>query len=199
MKMLKNEDGFGLAMTMVFAVIALALTGGLLFVVMQESKLSGSTKRYSSAMEAARGGVSIAKDFIISGKITPSYAGMVMQNANCTNARISNATYDPDNTYLWGACDSYTDYNGVICTNVNPNYYATSADPKVCPDFILPPYSAANPLGLGDYTVYIKLADNKLIVTANTYSLITISVYVENPTLIKESVSMMFLYLLRIS
>ncbi|MBV6342116.1 hypothetical protein [Candidatus Magnetobacterium casense] len=183
MKILKNEAGFGLVLTMMFALLALALTGALMFVVMQESKLSGSVKRYASTMEAARGGVAIAKDFIVTGKTSPAYG--TVQYATCTADRVARSTYDPDNTYQWTSCNAYTDYNSNVCTTAN----ATSADPKVCPDFIST---------LGDYTVYTKFADNKQIITGNTYNVITISVYAENPALLRESVNMLFLYLLRI-
>ncbi|KJU86990.1 conserved hypothetical protein, secreted [Candidatus Magnetobacterium bavaricum] len=183
MNLLKKEDGFGLVLTMMFALLALALTGALMFFVMQESKLSGSVKRYASTMDAARGAVAIAKDFVVTGKTTPAFGNM--QNSACTTDRVAKSTYDPDNTYQWATCDSYTDYNSNTCTVTN----ATSADPKVCPDFIST---------LGDYTVYTKFADNKQIITSNTYNVVTISIYAENPALLRESVSMIFLYLIRI-
>ncbi|MBF0317475.1 MAG: hypothetical protein HQL04_04810 [Nitrospirae bacterium] len=183
MSILKKQDGFGLVLTMMFALIALALTGALMFVVMQESKMSGSVKRYASTMEAARGAVAIAKDYIVTGKTTPAFGNV--QYATCTNDRVSRSTYDPDNTYQWTVCDGYTDYNSNTCTVAN----ATSANPKICPDFIST---------LGDYTVYTKFADNKQVITGSTYNLITISIYAENPALLRESVSMIFLYLLKI-
>ncbi|MBF0342917.1 MAG: hypothetical protein HQL06_01675 [Nitrospirae bacterium] len=177
--MIKKNDGFALVLTMLFALLALTLTGALMFIVLQGSKISGSSKRYSSIMDAARGAVAIAKSFIVSGNTTPAFG--TVQNVACTTAKISQTTYDPDNTYQWSTCDSYTDYNSNVCTVLN----ATSADPKVCPDFIS---------DLGEYRVYTKLADAKYIITNHTYNLTTVSIYAENPTLLRESVQMIFLF-----
>lgn len=89
---MKNEKGFALVITMLFAMIALALTGALLYMVTQSTLMTGIGQRYATALDASKGASEITYIFIrdypeISNPTTGS-----LLNQNCTYEKIQNET-----------------------------------------------------------------------------------------------------------
>ena len=63
----KNEKGVTLLIVLVFSAVALIISAGLIYMVMQSTRMAGSTKRYKSVYEAAAGGVAVACEVINAG------------------------------------------------------------------------------------------------------------------------------------
>lgn len=65
MKTLNNEDGIALVTALLFTLISLGMVMALLFMVLQQTKLSGAHKRYKNSLEASHGGLQlITKELI---------------------------------------------------------------------------------------------------------------------------------------
>ncbi|MBF0320378.1 MAG: hypothetical protein HQL01_11315 [Nitrospirae bacterium] len=139
---IKGEQGFALVITMLFAVVALALTGGLLFMTVQGTKVSGVEQRYATTLEASRGASDIAQDFLSNGKSTPDYG--TVSSSTCLSRKMLSETFDDTSTYLWG-----TDCSAAGCSTQALN---TSPDASVCPDIVS---------AMGLYTVYTKIVNTR--------------------------------------
>ena len=69
--MKNNEKGIALVVTLILGVIALAFIGALLYFLTSGTKISGTEKRYYTALEAAKGGADlIIADILEDGDIT---------------------------------------------------------------------------------------------------------------------------------
>ncbi len=59
MKILNNEKGIALVTALLLTLISLGMVMALLYMVLQQTKMSGAHKRYKSSLEAAHGGVQL--------------------------------------------------------------------------------------------------------------------------------------------
>ncbi|MBI3606801.1 MAG: hypothetical protein HY207_02415 [Nitrospirae bacterium] len=59
-----SERGIALVLALLMSLMIMALAASVLYVVSQSTRLSGATKRYATATEAADGAVQVAKDAI---------------------------------------------------------------------------------------------------------------------------------------
>ncbi|MBF0319842.1 MAG: hypothetical protein HQL01_08595 [Nitrospirae bacterium] len=189
MAIVSNERGFALVLTMLFAMIALALTGALLYIVTQGTKISGIEKRYATALEAARGAGAVMKNYLDGMKANPDFG--TIQNSTCLTQKNTLTACDPDNVYQWTSC-SYTDYAGNACSGTSATVctantsLVTSSNPKVCPDVIST---------LGDYKAYTKVIDSRSVkISGQIYNFYTVMTYSENPNIASESSQQTFLY-----
>jgi hypothetical protein len=101
---LASQKGIALVMALIMSLAIMAMAGGVLFFVTQSTLLSGAGKRYSTASEAADGGVNFMKDMInktMRGDVQPSDSAtwdMVDATPAClTDAILSNTTWNVGN------------------------------------------------------------------------------------------------------
>ena len=59
MKILRNNEGMALVMVLILSVICLAMTSGILYFITESTRMSGSHKRYETAIQAANGGSAV--------------------------------------------------------------------------------------------------------------------------------------------
>lgn len=67
MRRRNGESGIALVVVMVLAAVALAITGGLMYMLARSGYLSGMQKQYKTALEAGVGGADVAFQVIASG------------------------------------------------------------------------------------------------------------------------------------
>jgi len=139
MRISKNEKGVTLLIVLVLTAVALMISAGLLYMVLQSTKMSGSTKRYKTVFEAANGGVDVACEIINAGA-NPLIPGVTISAPNGwarlidpavgkLNTQAVNWTYDrsitidtvningpagPDAMFTLGANNQYQVYIKII-------------------------------------------------------------------------------------
>ncbi len=129
MSLRRNESGIAVVVVLIFMMVALALTGGMLYMLARGGYMSGMEKRYKTALEAGMGGADVTLQ-LIGGRGTLSMPA----NNLVVNATI--ATKLDNNTASWGA--------GVDnSAGIDPDNAAT--------------YDAR--FDLGNYRVYTKIVD----------------------------------------
>ncbi len=64
MKWLRNEDGVALMMTLMISLIALSVMASLMYIMVSGTRISGLNKRFTSALEAGRGGQAVVLEYI---------------------------------------------------------------------------------------------------------------------------------------
>lgn len=98
-----DERGVALIMVMVISVISLAIMGALVHMLITGTRLSGSMKRYKTAVEAGVGGADIVYA-MLEARGDPGIPGINLlmnpSGSGCSTAKIINATTS------WGGCDS---------------------------------------------------------------------------------------------
>ncbi len=67
--MQNNEKGMALITTLVLGLIALVFIGALLYILTTGTRISGTEKRYSTALEAAKGGAQFVINEILMGDL----------------------------------------------------------------------------------------------------------------------------------
>lgn len=159
--MKSNDKGFALVITMLFALIGLALSGALLFMVIEATKMSGIAQRYSTALDAGKGAADVVMNLMMKytpitlttpdfGTVQSSPVGSA-PNANCLNDKITNPTFDTDGvTWKWTNCSA---------TCASPCAY-TSTDATVNPDIIT---NYTDVYGNPTFTVYTKIIDTEIV------------------------------------
>lgn len=130
MNRLRNEKGIALAAVMVLAMVALALTASLMYMLARGGFLSGMQKQYKTALEAGVGGAGVTFRVIAAGGNTGAIS--LANPATGTNlvTKLQNRTAD------WGVAVDNT-------MTINPSNVAT--------------YDLAH--DLGNYRVYSKIVD----------------------------------------
>ena len=91
--MKNNEKGIALITTLVLGLAALAFIGALLYFLTSGTKISGTEKRYYTALEAAKGGAKLIMANLLDSS-TP---------LTC-NGSVCNPCPDPDNATNINAC-----------------------------------------------------------------------------------------------
>jgi hypothetical protein len=175
---MKNEKGFALVLTMLFAVMALTFTGALMFMTIQGTKVTGLSQRYATALDACKGSADITMNLVVqynSGtpKTTPDYG--TVQSAACLTDKLSKATLnDTTGAYQWLNCPG-------------TQAVVTSADAKTSPDVIA---------DLGAYRSYTKIIDVKYTddTTGTKFMYYTVEVWTEKITNPAENSQISFLY-----
>ncbi|WP_022670304.1 pilus assembly PilX N-terminal domain-containing protein [Hippea alviniae] len=138
--MIKNKKGIALIVTLVLAAISVILIGVLMNLVITGTKISGVFKQYTSALEAAKGGM---EDFISSMGTFVYYKGLSTDNES-----ICKIQQDTDN---WGeSCKSYMKAKGY--TEAELSSHSSVEDIIDYPDMVK---------DFGNYKVYVKLIDAK--------------------------------------
>ncbi|MBF0464376.1 MAG: hypothetical protein HQK88_08270 [Nitrospirae bacterium] len=161
---MKTEKGFALVLTMLFAVMALAFTGALMFMTIQGTKVSGLTQRYATALDAGKGQSDVMMNLALN---TPSKTAPDSGNPqmpNCLAAKLAYATIGNSvgDTAVGGysnawstSCVAFTrtgDCVGVTTTCSGAKDNVTGTNAKDCPDVVAQ---------LGDYCTYSKIIDVK--------------------------------------
>jgi hypothetical protein len=101
-----NNKGFALVITMLFAMIALALTGALLYMVTQSTLMTGIGQRYATALDASKGSMEITFVFIRDYPDTMTPAAGTLPNAPCAYEKIQHETSKWVSSTLCTAIDS---------------------------------------------------------------------------------------------
>ncbi|KKM61676.1 hypothetical protein LCGC14_1529360 [marine sediment metagenome] len=60
----KNQDGVALMMTLMVSAIALAVMASLMYIMVSGTRISGLNKRFTTALEAGRGGQAVVLEYI---------------------------------------------------------------------------------------------------------------------------------------
>ncbi len=126
-----GESGIALVVVMLLAAVALAISGGLMYMLARAGYISGMQKQYKTALEAGVGGTDVAFQVIASGgTLTASTIGLTYTNSANLATKLTTATS------AWGAG---LDNAMTIDPAVNTSYDVT--------------------FDLGNYRVYSKIVD----------------------------------------
>ncbi len=130
---IKNEKGIALVTALILALVSMAIATATIYMVLQSTSLSGTEKRYTSALAAAKGAARTATKVIAFKGVDPT-GKVTVNNLNCFEDKLENRKRDENNTDQWVSCSADEE----------------NSDPTVSPDMVL---------SLGDYTVYLKIID----------------------------------------
>ena len=138
--MIKNKNGIALVTTLVLAAVSMLLVGVLLNLVLKGTKISGAFKQYTSALEAAKGGV---EDFVVSMKTFVYYKGLPTDNKSICKIQQDTANWKE-------SCKNYMEAKGY--TEAELSSHSSVEDIINYPDMVK---------DFGNYKVYVKLVDTK--------------------------------------
>jgi len=142
---IKNDKGIALIVAIVFAFIILALGSMALYISMQSTKISGSLKRYRSAVEAAEGAFGETRKILgyIKTNSTVSFPSNLLDNKTaCLHYKLNTQTSNWTDSGLSGnQCRAATT---TLAENVNTNDIKNYYDLK---------YS------VGTYIVYVEIVN----------------------------------------
>lgn len=109
MKIVRNEKGIALAMVLVVSVVVVAVMAGLLYMIISGTQISGIQKRYTTALEAGKGGADIAYDIIGArsfGTVETLDIDFDQQISDaCLTAKLNRSTSAAN----WASCGGYSD------------------------------------------------------------------------------------------
>lgn len=149
MRYLGNEKGMALVMSLVLAVVTLAFSAALIFMITQGTRMSGLEKIYASALDAGKGGVEVITQAIDDGGDI-DISGLTIPNTLCLNEKLYKKTAywnldldDPAHPPL-GDENTYCKISGP----------AMSEDASVAPDMELTIGSGQN-----TYRIYLKITE----------------------------------------
>jgi hypothetical protein len=134
---IRSEKGIALVMVLILSAVALAIMAGLVYMITAGTQISGSQKRYRTALEAGIGGTDITYQVLAArGNPTiPDINFLINPNiGGCLDTKLNMPTS------AWGGCNS--------SMAINPAIDNTSYDMT----FTLPGANAT-------YTVYSKIVD----------------------------------------
>jgi hypothetical protein len=101
--LLSNERGVALLMTLVLSAITLGITAGVLYMVTGGTQMSGTQKRYKTALEAGLGGTSVMFEVIRAGGTDPGLGLDYIDTSACLNEKLDDTTSSAN----WGSCTDY--------------------------------------------------------------------------------------------
>lgn len=100
LQLLRNESGIAFAMVLVLSVILLAIMTGLIYMITTSTQISGTQKRYKTALEAAKGGSDVAFQFIATRGDTSTLLGYlssispsITTSGSCTGTNKAGGSY----------------------------------------------------------------------------------------------------------
>jgi hypothetical protein len=170
--LLSNERGIALVMTLVLSAITLGITAGVLYMVTGGTQMSGTQKRYKTALEAGLGGTSVMFEVIRAGGSDPGLGlnNWYLNPSTCMTEKLDETT----STANWGSCNSdATHYDKATSLTIDTG----EPDPPLTYDVR---FDLGDPLDPPNvYTVYSKISDT---VKGNTGGIqgLTISGVVDN-------------------
>ncbi|MCI4627238.1 MAG: hypothetical protein L3V56_14935 [Candidatus Magnetoovum sp. WYHC-5] len=149
-----NDKGFALVITLLFAMIGLALSGALLYLTVQTTKIGGIGQRYATALDAAKAAGEVALAFIDNYDSTagtvPDYYDPTYYDTNCIKDKLTTSTLDTaGGNFLW-----------TQCTAGSQNDY-TSMTASTMPDIVF---------DLGEYRAFTKVVDTKVVGSTYYYT-----------------------------
>jgi len=144
MRYARNEEGMALVMSLILAVITLAFSAALIYMVTQGTRMSGLEKRYATALDAAKGGVEVILGAINDGGYVAD-SNITVENFDCLNEKLNKKTE------YWNK-DYTTDPPGDLAYCTLPN--ATWTNAKEEPDIT---FSLGS--GKDQYNLYLKIID----------------------------------------
>ena len=104
MKKAGNNKGIALITVMILSIIGLGLIVSMMNMIHIGTKISGAERRYTTALEAAKGGSEIIINMIQSGSYSPeNIAGATAQSGTCIQTKMTNETSH------WGSCSFTSD------------------------------------------------------------------------------------------
>ncbi len=163
---LGNESGMTLVIVIVLAAAALIVMAGLIYMVTSGTELTGTARRYSTALEAAVGGVDATAGLINLNSATNfslQNAGInggapisSIANATCVNTKLT----QPTANWTANGCPANTSTSWIIDPTNSKTYDMT--------------------VTLGNYTVYSKIVDTIQGNTAQAQGLVQTGVVQAN-------------------
>jgi hypothetical protein len=128
MRILNNRKGVTLLIVLVLSAVALVISAGLLYMITTGTKMSGSTKRYRTACEAAHAGVDVMTQFVntrgdasaanlLIGTGGP-FSGLSFVYADGTGVRLKTKVANPSSSASWAGYDTQTRIDTI---NLTPN------------------------------------------------------------------------------
>ena len=151
MKLIKNEKGMALMMTMMVSAIALSVMATLMYMLTLGAQVSGGGKRFASALEAGKGCMQVVSEYIGSrGELDAALETAIEFQLSssftntCMLSKLNKGTYyedlgDRNDEAHWDeTCDSELDID---------------AEDSATYDFTVT---------LGDYTCYAKIVDSTM-------------------------------------
>ncbi|MBF0568112.1 hypothetical protein [Candidatus Magnetominusculus dajiuhuensis] len=163
-----DERGFILVITMVLAMVALALSGAMLFMATIGTKIAGGYQRYTSTISAARGASDVAMSLLKNSmsSTTPDYGTVSTTYPSCLATKLNTATClsapATGTQCVGGSGTTYYQWGGTCDTYAN----ATSTNAAVDPD-VTTTYNDAR-TNSPAYTVYTKIINTQAIIGAVT-------------------------------
>ncbi len=174
-KPLKEEKGIALVTTLMYMVLAFALVMTLMLLVTQGTRLSGVEQRYTTSLEAAKGGT----DFLIN---------MIRNNVYAAPNNIITSAATPSGSCLQTKMTDVTP-NWTLDPNCGAN--ASTLSPTDNPDITM---------ALAGNQVWIKIVDTRMTPEDTTatppipaYAFYTVNVRAQDPAR-NEHVEISFLY-----
>ena len=145
MRIIRNEKGIALAMVLVLSVVIVAVMAGLLYMIISGTQISGTQKRYLTALEAGKGGADIAYDIIGArsfGAVETLDIDFDQQISDaCLTVKLNKSTSGTN----WASCSGYSYTTSMSIDKNNPSTY----------DFSF----ALGTTPFPTYTVYAKIAN----------------------------------------
>ena len=152
MKILRNEKGIALVMTMVIALIGLGVVSVLLFLVIQGTSMSGYHRFFRTADEAAVGGADVAAEFIRDrGFAVPNLLNPQRVNGSPEDAAYAASCLNNKLITARGGANLLAAGAWVNCTSG-----ALTANPGTRPDL---QFDTPSVTGLASYRVFVKIVD----------------------------------------
>jgi hypothetical protein len=107
MKILRNEKGVALAMVLILSVIILAVIAGLVYMITSGTQISGTEKRYQTALEAGRGGSDIVYG-ILSARSVAAVPAYISFSKNISDACLTVKLNESTSAANWTSCGNFT-------------------------------------------------------------------------------------------
>ena len=156
MKYARNEKGIALVTSLMFTLIILVMIMGLMSVMTQNIKVSGSQRSYKNALEASQGGAEVVMKEILPlllqgssvNAVTSSFSGMLMQFSKYSTCTRKKLTLLPMSQWP-ASC------GGAGSTNINPKDHSDFT-------FTLQAKGTAGGMSTNSYSVYAKIVDSNV-------------------------------------
>ena len=110
MRIIRNEKGIALAMVLVLSVVIVAVMAGLLYMIISGTQISGTQKRYLTALEAGKGGADVVYDIFAARNVDTIPGGISFVNnlttgtGGCLTQKLNTST----SAAHWSNCGSFS-------------------------------------------------------------------------------------------
>ncbi len=112
MKLFRSQDGVALMMTLIVSAIALSVMASLMYIMVSGTRISGLNKRFTTALEAGRGGQAVVLEYVgTRGRPDADFMNAISFDSSgtsdtCLDDKLNKATVDWDAT-----CDAILTIN----------------------------------------------------------------------------------------